>query len=115
MSRIVKIISNKVAKGSLTNGSRTTFIDYTNVLSETAKTHKGFISSSSYWKNSLESSSSDKIEIVSISNWKSMQDWEDWYNSKSRKSINDKYQNIIEKENFNVLLKKSPLDDIFLL
>tara|TARA_Y100000589_G_C26881973_1_gene518379 strand:+ start:126 stop:473 length:348 start_codon:yes stop_codon:yes gene_type:complete len=115
MSRIVKIISNKVAKGSLSDGSRTAFIDYTNVLSETAKTHKGFISSSSYWKNPIETSSNDKIEIVSISDWKSIQDWDDWYNSDSRKKINNKYQKIIDKENFNILLKKTPLDDIFLL
>ena len=115
MSKIIKIISNKIAKESLTTGSRNNFIDYTNILSETAKNHSGFISSTSYWKNPLESYTDQNIEIVSISEWKSLQDWENWYNSENRKEINNKYNKIIKEEKFNVLLKKTHLDDIFLL
>lgn len=115
MSKIIKIISNKIAKDSLSTGSRNNFIDYTNILSEAAKNHSGFISSNSYWKNPLETYTEQKIEIVSISEWKSLQDWENWYNSEKRKEINNKYIKIIEEEKFNVLLKKTPLDDIFLL
>ena len=44
-----------------------------------------------------------------------MKDWEDWFDSNTRKVISDKYKNVVEEENFNVLLKKTPVDDIFLL
>lgn len=115
MSKIIKIISNKIAKDHLSTGSRTSFIDYTNILSETAKNQTGFISSNSYWKNPLENHTDQKIEIISISEWKSIDDWNSWYNSESRQQINNKYSKIIDEEKFNVLLKKTPSDDIFLL
>ena len=90
MSKIIKIISNKIAKEHLSTGSRTLFIDYTNILSEISKTQPGFISSNSYWKNPLEYNTDQTIEITSISEWKSINDWKSWYNSELRQlnSIN---------------------------
>ena len=56
-----------------------------------------------------------KIEIISISEWQSIQDWNKWYYSELRKNINNNYKNIINKEDFHLLLKKTSIDDIFLL
>jgi len=116
MSKIIKIISNKIAKDKLATGSRSSFIEYTNNLSDVARTQQGFISSTSYWKNPIDYNCfNQKIEIISISEWQSIQDWNKWYYSELRKNINNNYKNIINKEDFHLLLKKTSIDDIFLL
>ena len=87
-------------------------------LREQAKNHPGFISSSSYWKNTINFPNDEetcKLEIVSISNWKSIDDWNNWFNSQKRQKIRNSYDDIIENETFNLLNKRTVKDDTFLL
>lgn len=119
MSKLVKIISLKSTKEVITYGvPRIRFSEYANSLAEQAKNHPGFISSNSYWKNTIQFPSEKetcKLEIVSISNWRSIDDWNSWYNSHKRKNIRKLYDDIIDNETFNLLNKRSDKDDTFLL
>jgi len=119
MSKLIKIISLKSTKEVICYGvPRIRFSEYANTLSEKARDHPGFISSESYWKHSVkfpEDEEKCKLEIVSISNWKSADHWEDWFNSEERKKIRKSYYDIIEKESFDVMNKRSNQDDTFLL
>ena len=112
----VRIMSNKTVFKKTSEGSRSRFIEYTNSLSEIAKHQKGFIESQSYWNYPLNNSDYNKCyEIVTISDWKSIDDWNEWYDSNSRKKIHDRYKEIIHEEDFRVLLTKHVNDDLFLL
>ena len=117
MSSVIRIISKKVTKVTSYGIPRNKFTEYTNSLSEAAKCSSGFVSSESYWATPVSylDNSHTSMKIVSISNWKSLKDWNNWYNSNKRKEINEKYSDIIESENFDILQKKAPTDDIFLL
>ena len=119
MSKVIKVISLKSTKEVIAYGvPRIRFSEYANTLSEKAKNHPGFISTNSYWKNRMEIPENDeisKLEIVSISNWKSIDDWNDWLDSETRKKIKSSYTDIIGSESFNILNKRSPTDDTFLL
>tara|TARA_E500000178_G_scaffold348984_2_gene405058 strand:- start:1749 stop:2096 length:348 start_codon:yes stop_codon:yes gene_type:complete len=115
MSKIVKIMSIKSIKNQIFYGSRSRFIEYTNRLSETAKNQKGFISSNSYWKNNLNTHEVCEFQIVSISNWNRLDDWNNWLKSKERKEVSDRFKEIKCDEKFDILLKKKNNDDIFLL
>lgn len=119
MSKLVKIISLKSTKKIISHGvPRVRFSEYANNLGEQAKNHPGFISSSSYWKNTINFPNDEetcKLEIVSISNWKSIDDWNNWFNSQKRQKIRNSYDDIIENETFNLLNKRTIKDDTFLL
>ena len=115
MSKFVKVLSIKTINKEMFCGSRTRFIDYTNKLSETAKCQSGFISSESYWKNDIYNFDSKNYQIVSISNWNQLKDWNKWYRSLDRKYISNEYNELDCKEEFNIMLKKENNDDIFLL
>lgn len=118
MSNVIRIISKKILKPDF---SRVSFIEYTNELSESAKKQNGFIKSNSYWKTPLNeynkplSDYSNELMVVSISEWKNISSWDNWYHSEKRNSIHSKYKNIIEKEKFSLLKKKVINDDVFLL
>ena len=96
---------------------RVSFVDYTNELSEKARHQEGFISSNSYWKTPL--SGFDKTDndliIISISEWKNMNYWNQWFQSNERTEIYDKHKHIVESEDFSILKKKIANDDMFLL
>ena len=116
MSNTIKIISTKGGKLTLNNViPRLLMLEYTNSLTEKAKYQKGFVNSNSYWKNSLAFSHNINIELITISEWKTLEDWNNWYLSKERYEIYRKYSNIIAKEHFDYLTQKNINDDIFLL
>ena len=119
MSKLIKILSLKSTKEVVSYGvPRIRFSEYTNTLSEKARQHPGFVSSNSYWKNSIkfpEDKETCSLEIVSISEWRSLDDWEDWYKSKSRQDICNLYKDIIGKESFDIMNKRSSTEDTFLL
>ena len=90
MSKVIKVISLKSTKEVIAYGvPRIRFSEYANTLSEKAKNHPGFISTNSYWN--------------------------DWFESETRKKIKSSYTDIIGSESFNILNKRSPTDDTFLL
>ena len=118
MSNVIRIISKKILKPDY---SRVSFIEYTNELSESAKKQNGFIKSNSYWKtpvqkyNKPDSQISNDLIVISISDWKDISYWNDWYGSDKRNSIHSKYNFILQSEDFSLLNKKMVNDDVFLL
>lgn len=110
MSKVVKILSIKT-----TNVSRNIFINYNYELSKTVKVQKGFISLESFWKNNIYKFDNEIYQIVSISEWKNFNSWNEWYNSLERKHISDKFNKLDCKEEFNIIHDKNNINDIFLL
>ena len=89
--------------------SRNRFAKYNNILTETVNNMKGFIGSESYYPyDPME----DYNMVMSLSEWKSHRDWENWYNSEKRNDIKNEFRDVIEKERIAILRKD---DDIFLL
>ena len=119
MSKLIKIISIKTTKESLSYTlPRIRLSEYANSLSETAKDHPGFISTDSYWKNKLKNptiTGNESLQVVSISEWESLRHWNQWLQSEERNKIHNQYKDIIQKESFSVLNKRSFSDDTFLL
>ena len=115
MSRTVLILARKITKPSFGFVSRVQLTEYVNNLSELAKTRDGFIQSNSYWKQNIHCTNKEIIETVSISEWKSIEDWQKWKNSIERVKVYNQYKDVIELEEFSILQKKTPTDDIFLL
>tara|TARA_B100000989_G_C19414830_1_gene415979 strand:+ start:442 stop:780 length:339 start_codon:yes stop_codon:yes gene_type:complete len=108
-----KILSEKVASKELLRTNR--FINYTNSLSQAAKQQPGFISSNSYFKGNLNNEEQNSLTMVTISEWTSSDDWEQWFQSSERKSISHQYQGIIKEERFHRIFKRKEIEDIFLL
>lgn len=108
-----KILSEKVASKGLLRESK--FTNYTNALSQAAKKQTGFMSSNSYFKDSIKASTQHKLTMVTISEWYSSDDWEQWFQSQERKSIRNQYQDIIAEEHFYRVFKKKEIEDVFLL
>ena len=78
-------------------------IDYQNELTKEAIKYKGFISSQSFCvkdDNYYNLCSS----ICNLSMWHSENDWNNWLESSNRKKINEKYLDLIEKEDFKIFL-----------
>jgi len=58
---------------------------YSNLLTNEASTFSGFMKSQSYW----DLSNSDKI--ITMTKWDSIEDWDDWFGSENRKTINNQF------------------------
>ena len=55
------------------------------------------------------------INVITISEWKNMESWENWYNSDIRNEIYNDFKDTIKKEEYNLIFKKNNINDIFLL
>ena len=89
-------------------------IDYQNELTKEAIKYKGFISSQSFCvkdDNYYNLCSS----ICNLSMWNSENDWINWLEFSNRKKINSKYLDLIEKEDFKILITRNDFLDIPLL
>lgn len=111
MNRI-KILSEKISVKNCLSYNK--FVNYTNQLSEHAKQQPGFISSNTYFKEPLEMAKLP-INVITISEWKNMESWENWYNSDIRNEIYNDFKDTIKKEEYNLIFKKNNINDIFLL
>lgn len=107
----LRIISKKILKPEF---SRVGLVNYTNDLSQTARIQKGFKNSKSYWSIPIDNTPS-KIIIITISEWKTTNDWKNWLKSKDRTNIYNIYKEILEKETFSAMINKIENDDVFLL
>jgi hypothetical protein len=117
MSKIVKIISKKVITQNLYGVFHIKLNDYVNNLYETAKNQPGFIKSNSYWEFEINHTGANcnSIETLSISEWKSIKDWDNWYTSKERLNIYNNYKDLDRTEKFSILKKRTLIDNVFLL
>jgi len=113
MSKIIKILSKKVITQKSWDASHMQLNEYVNTLSEIAKNQPGFIKSNSYWEFEIDKGNS--IETVSISEWKNIKDWNNWYTSKERLDIYNNYKDLDRTEKFSILKKRTITDNIFLL
>lgn len=96
------------------------FADYMNTLTLNAKLFPGFIRSESFWENCLNNNNNKLDEnkpavICTISDWKTSEDWFNWYNSDVRASIKSDYLSVITDESFSKLYKNDSDSDVFLL
>ena len=108
----IKILSEKISIKNCLSYNK--FINYTNKLSDHAKYQKGFISSNTYFKEPIVLKKVP-VNIITISEWDDIESWKNWYNSIIRKQIYNEFEDIIEKEEFNLIFKKNNINDIFLL
>tara|TARA_Y100000991_G_C21936680_1_gene333287 strand:+ start:410 stop:742 length:333 start_codon:yes stop_codon:yes gene_type:complete len=106
-----KIISEKII---FNNFYSLKAIRYSNALTECAHKSPGFISSTSYFSEKVDSSQKDNIKIITISDWENKDSWDKWINSPERRRISKEFQNIKKKEKFNRLFTKN-VNDIFLM
>jgi len=102
----IKIIATKTIKDPKCIDA---FTRYVNKLSKTASNAPGFIKSQSYWKRD------SSLTLVSISDWTSHTHWNKWLTSTERKCMSKDNNQYIQKEEFEVLIKKRKPNDIFLL
>ena len=102
----IKVIATKTIKDPKCID---TFTRYINKLSKTASNAPGFIKSQSYWENG------SSLTLVSISDWTSQANWDQWLTSIERKCMSEDNRQYIQKEEFQILIKKRKPKDIFLL
>ena len=58
--------------------------NYSNLLTKKVQTYNGFQKSQSYWDiNNINNN-----KIITISNWDTIEDWNNWFNSNDRYNIN---------------------------
>lgn len=111
MSKI-RIFSEKILENTYYTRN---FINYSNELSEIAKKHKGFISSTSYFADNINQINKlNTLKIITISEWKNIESWDSWKKSSNRININNQYTNLEINEKFNILYNRTN-NDIFLL
>jgi len=106
----IRVIARKVGKNSF---MAQRFTNYINILTSNAKEAEGFIKSKSY-RCIEEYGDANKDVVISISDWKSKEDWTNWLKSVNRKSIRDAHKESISSETFTMLLKSNE-DNTFLL
>ena len=90
---MIRVISRKVPLYSSIN-----FGMYVNKLSELVEIQPGFIKSESFWCR-------ESNNIVSMSDWESKKDWENWFNSNERNKIVKANENFVQEEHFHTLHK----------
>ena len=83
-------------------------------MTEVASKSSGFISSKSFFSEDIDYIKNNNLKIVTISEWDSKQAWNNWFNSKERKSVSEEFTDINREEKFNVLFEKKD-NDIFLM
>lgn len=84
------------------------FNDYNNHLTKTVKDFNGFINSESYYNSDICEINNKNIDsILTLSEWKSFRDWNNWYYSSERNEIYNMYCEIIKNENIYVIKREN--------
>ena len=112
MSKI-RILSEKILVNNFYSHK---FINYSNSLTDVAKKSNGFISSKSYFVDNINLHNENKypVKIITISEWKNMNAWNEWKNSKDRKNVSESFKDLERTEKFNILYKRTD-NNMFLL
>ena len=108
----VKILSTRISK----IGHEKTLKKYLKELNKNVYSIKGFQKAESFWVPMTPQSIADYTSkrMITISEWKNPEDWEDWLKSEIRLSTNEKYADILEMEE-HLKLEHIPPPPIFLL
>tara|TARA_B110000037_G_C17074218_1_gene487130 strand:+ start:200 stop:544 length:345 start_codon:yes stop_codon:yes gene_type:complete len=112
----IRVICKKVPKLVINYNNQyeiiNKFYDYNNKLRENVESYKGYIKSESYYNSNLFNYKDTNIDmILTVSEWETNEDMNNWFISNIRNNIFNKYKNIIEKEEIYIIKK----EDIFLL
>jgi len=110
---IIRVITKKIGLTALEN--EVTLLNYMNELTKVAIKQPGYIKSTNYWEYKTIRNPNTIGNIYTISDWNAYIYWTDWFYSKDRHNIHDKYKHIICSESFDVLYQLSKKDNIFLL
>ena len=94
---------------------KNSFMDYTNELKENIRKQKGFQGIEYFWVSDIQCKELKDTTLISISNWKDISYWNQWYESSIREKISKQYS-FKDKEEINYkLIKKKENEHIFLL
>ena len=96
----IRVISKKI----LNQQSLTPLI---NQLEKQVKLAPGLVKIEYYW------TIGDNSSYTAVSDWEDKTSWDKWFESDNRRKIINKDK--IAKEDYNILIKKNPPNDIFLL
>ena len=110
MSKI-RIISEKILLNKFYSNR---FVEYSNRLTETARQHKGFLNSESYFLDNINTDFKDNIKILTISEWENKEYWDIWLKSNERSIISNEFKDVLKEEKFDRLFKRA-VNNIFLL
>ena len=97
---------------------------YSNIITNKASSYPGFVDTQSYWDlgGHFMSTKSDNItnitvdnKIITISEWKTIENWFNWFDSEDRKNINKKYDFLDIKTQTSHLFPKLVFEDVALL
>jgi len=108
----VKILSTRISK----IGHEKTLKKYLKELNKNVYSVKGFQNAESFWVPMSAQSIADYTSkrMITISEWKNPEDWENWLKSEIRLATNEKYADILEMEE-HLKLEHIPPPPIFLL
>lgn len=108
----VKILSTRISK----IGHEKTLKKYLKELNKNVYSVKGFQNAESFWVPMSQQSIADYTSkrMITISEWKNPEDWENWLKSEIRLETNEKYADILEMEE-HLKLEHIPPPPIFLL
>jgi len=108
----VKILSTRIAK----IGHERTLRKYLKELNKNVYSLDGFKKAESFWVPMSEQSIRDftSKRMITISEWKHLDDWKNWLKSEVRINTNEKYADILEMEE-HLKLEYIPSPPIFLL
>ena len=108
----VKILSTRISK----IGHEKTLKKYLKELNKNVYSVKGFQNAESFWVPMSAKSIADYTSkrMITISEWKNPEDWENWLKSEIRLATNEKYADILEMEE-HLKLEHIPPPPIFLL
>ena len=111
----IRILSKKISYCS--PSAIIDFTKYSNELNKLVKIQKGFILSESFWGYCLDKQFEPPKEniIYTLSEWKSVHFWNNWFHSEERDCIKRKYKDILHNESFRILIKNKDREDMFLL
>ena len=92
----VKILSTRISK----IGHEKTLKKYLKELNKNVYSIKGFQNAESFWVPMSTQSVADftSKRMITISEWKNPEDWENWLKSEIRLTTNEKYVDILEME-----------------
>jgi antibiotic biosynthesis monooxygenase (ABM) superfamily enzyme len=120
------IITTKIPK--ITSVNFYNLIDYQNELTTVVNSFPGYLDSVSYWKQTNEmtrindqhippQTTTDRSynTICNISNWESLEGWNNWVISDTRNNLKKKYSENVENEHHAFLYQRYNFNDTSLL
>jgi antibiotic biosynthesis monooxygenase (ABM) superfamily enzyme len=115
MSKKIHII---IKRSGISNSIKH-FIDYQNSLTELANKSNGFIKSDTFIKNKYSKSNlnyeNSELNIISISQWDNLENWNKFEKSYKRNKIYNNYKELILNESINIYNYKNNYNNTPLL